>query len=205
MTTLHTRAATSPLQARHRGSAAMSPLAGLAVVGLACVLALPSGCSTYRDTGGETAISREQQADRAIADFRTTDPGIERFFQSAHAWAVFPEIGKGGAIIGGAAGDGVVYQGGRIVGYSTMRQVTVGAQIGGQSYSQIIFFQDAPAFARFRENRTDFAANASAVIARSGAAATNDYNQGLAIFVRPLQGVMAEAAIGGQKFEFRPK
>lgn len=172
---------------------------------VAVLLAGAPGCSTYRDTAGQTAVTREQLADRAIADFRAADPSIERFFQSAHAWAVFPEIGKGGAIIGGAAGDGVVYQGGRVVGYSTMRQLTVGAQIGGQSYSQIIFFQDAPAFARFRENRTDFAANASAVIAKSGAAATNDYTQGLAIFVRPLQGVMAEAAIGGQKFEYRPK
>ncbi len=84
-----------------------------------------------------------------------------------------------------------------------MTQITVGAQIGGQAYSELMFIQDAPTFNRFKLSQTEFAANASAVIAKSGAGATNDYDHGLAVFVKPKEGVMAEAAIGGQKYRFR--
>ncbi|MFN5958795.1 MAG: YSC84-related protein [Planctomyces sp.] len=172
-----------------------------------CLTALP-GCSSYRDSGGDAtiALTREASAQATISEFKTADPTLSKFFDSAIAWAVFPDIGKGAVIVGGAGGDGVVFnRAGTVVGYSTMRQLSVGAAIGGQNYSQIIFFQDEAAFSRFRTNRTDFSANASAVVARSGAAAANDYTQGLAVFAKPKAGVMAEASLGGQKYEYIAK
>lgn len=187
---------------------------GLVGVGLLLAAAAGGlvGCSDYRGSGGAAAVvaSREAEAARTVASFRDADSTFKKFFDSAHAWAVFPDIGKGGFVLGAANGDGVVYRNtggvpGTVVGYSTMTQVSLGAQVGGQSYAQIIFFQDAAAFARFRENRTDFLATASAVIVTSGAAAANDYNQGVAVFVRPLAGGMVEAALGGQKYEYRPR
>jgi lipid-binding SYLF domain-containing protein len=174
------------------------------VLGLSALTA----CSNYREAGGDETISptREALALSTVSDFKTADPSMSKFFGSAVAWAVFPDISKGAVIVGGAGGDGVVYnRAGTVVGYSTMRQLSVGAALGGQSYSQIIFFQDEAAFSRFRTNRTDFSANASAVIAKSGAAAANDYNQGIAVFAKPKAGVMAEASLGGQKYEYIAK
>lgn len=177
----------------------------LALAMSGCVLA--GGCSGYRQSGGsaDPATYLGDRASSTIKAFRDADPSIARFFDTAHAYAVFPEIAKGGFIAGAASGEGVVYRGGSVVGYAKMTQVTVGAQVGGQAYSQIVFMQDAATFERFTQNRTDFAATASGVIVKSGGAAANDYNQGVAVFVRPLGGAMAEAAIGGQKFTYRPK
>jgi len=179
---------------------------------LAILPAVMGGCSGYRDSGGDSdpGMYLDSGARATISQFRVDDPSLSRFFDAAYGYAVFPSIGKGGFIAGGASGEGVVYRGGgsigsNVVGYSKMTQITIGAQIGGQEYSQIMFFQDAGSFARFTNSRTEFAATASAVIVRSGGAATNDYNQGVAIFVKPKSGAMAEAALGGQKFTYRVK
>ena len=170
------------------------------------VAALAASCSNYRDSGGESNPSAylDDQASRTISDFRGADTTMGRFFDQAYAYAVFPKITKGGAGIGAANGEGVVYQGARVVGYATVTQVTVGAQLGGQTFSEIVFFQDATSFNNFKAGQTEFSANASAVAAKSGAGAANDYAGGVAVFTIPRAGLMAEATIGGQKFRFRP-
>jgi lipid-binding SYLF domain-containing protein len=167
--------------------------------------ALPA-CSNYKESGGESNPNAylQSSAQRAIDNFKRDDASLQRFFDQAHAYVVFPEIAKGAVGIGAANGEGVVYQNGSVIGFGTMTQVTVGAQIGGQKYSEIVFIQDAPTLDRFKRGETKFAANASAVIAKSGAGASNDYSQGVAVFVRPISGAMAEAAIGGQSFTYRP-
>jgi hypothetical protein len=177
----------------------------LALAALALFAGLPA-CSGYRDSGGESSPSTylEDDATRTVQEFRQQDPSLAKFFDSAHAWAVFPRVARGAVIVGAANGEGVVFQGGRVVGYSTVTQVTAGAAIGGQSFSQIIFFQDPASFANFKAGTTEFAANASAVAARSGVGASNDYNNGVAVFVIPRAGLMADASIGGQRFRFRP-
>lgn len=181
--------------------------------------ALLAGCSDYReDTRSNPPMGQSRQdmsgpgagpgqgssSMNAMNMFTATDPSIRRFFDTAYAYAIFPEIGKGGAGIGAAHGDGYVYEQGRLVGTVEMTQVTVGAQIGGQTYREVIFFQDAAALNRFKSGGTQFAANASAVVVKSGAAATNDYRDGVAVFVLPIGGFMGEAAIGGQGFKYRP-
>lgn len=169
-------------------------------------LVLLAGCSEYREET-RTAARNETMTSRApgtVAMFRQRDPSLGKYFDNAYAYAIFPEVAKGAAGIGAANGSGVVYQGGKVVGYTELTQVTVGAQIGGQSYREVIFFQDARAFDKFKSGRLEFAANASAVIVESGAGATNDYRDGVAVFAMPNAGAMLEAAIGGQTFTFRP-
>lgn len=164
------------------------------------------GCSNYRDSGGESNPSTylDDQANQTLQEFRQQDPSLSKFFDGAHAYVVFPRVTRGALIVGAANGEGVVFQGGRVVGYSTVTQVTAGAAIGGQSFSQLMFFQDPASFAQFKAGTTQFAANASAVAARSGVGASNDYSNGVAVFVIPRAGLMADASIGGQRFRFRP-
>lgn len=148
------------------------------------------------------------------------------FFQSAYGYAVFPTIGKGGIGIGGAHGKGRVYAQGNHVGNSSMTQLTVGFQLGGQAYSQMIFFEDERAFREFTTGNFEFSAQATAVAltagvsaeANTGGGATagasggrNDattvhggYRKGMAIFTIAKGGLMYEAALGGQKFNYTP-
>ena len=144
------------------------------------------------------------------------------FFKTAYGYAVFPTIGKGGAGIGGAFGKGQVYARGKHVGDTSMTQLTIGFQLGGQAYSEIIFFQDERAFKEFTGGNFEFGADATAVAitaganakasttgASAGASATKhnaatagQYQKGTAIFTVVKGGLMYESSIGGQKFSY---
>lgn len=178
----------------------------LFILAAAALVAGPA-CSNYKEAEGDApaAASRLQsQAQNSIADVKAKDPSIQRFFDTAYAYVVFPEIGKGAAGVGAAHGEGIAYEQGRAVGMSEMTQVTLGFQLGGQTYAEYIFFQDKAHFDVFKSGNMEFAANASAVAVKSGAAATNDFANGIAVFTMPHGGLMFEAAIGGQKFSYRP-
>jgi lipid-binding SYLF domain-containing protein len=140
-----------------------------------------------------------------IERFKKTDPGIERFLKDSAGYAVYPTIGKLGFILGGGYGEGEVYEAGKLIGVTSLSFGTVGLQAGAQEYSEIVFFKDAAALDRFKKNKFEFDASASAVVWKSGAAAANDYRGGVAVFVLPKGGVMAEAAVGGQRFTFKPE
>ena len=147
----------------------------------------------------------EQKAAAAVAEFRAADPSIDAFFKEAYGFAIFPEITKGAIGIGGAAGDGTVFQGGKSIGSSSMTQLTVGVQLGGQTYREAIFFKDKVAFDRFIRSNYEVTAGASAVAVKEGASRTANYDDGVAIFSMTTGGLMFEAAVGGQKFTFEPK
>lgn len=147
----------------------------------------------------------EKRALDAVAEFKKTDPSIDTFFKDAHGYAVFPEITKGAVGIGGAAGDGTVFEGGAGVGSTSMTQVTIGLQLGGQTYREVIFFKDKAALDNFKGGNFELAAGASAVAAKDGASKTAAYNNGVAIFTMGTGGLMFEASIGGQKFTYEPK
>jgi lipid-binding SYLF domain-containing protein len=147
----------------------------------------------------------ELDVQRAIISFKKADPGIESFFESAAGYAVFPGIGKGGFVIGGAYGKGLVIVDEKVDGYTSMSQATIGLQLGGQKYAQIIFFKDETAIGHFRRGNFEFGAQASAVAITAGASATAAYNSGVAVFTRALGGLMFEGSIGGQRFKFTPK
>jgi lipid-binding SYLF domain-containing protein len=142
---------------------------------------------------------------KTIAAFEFKDPTMKERFKSAYAYAVFPNLEKGGVVLAAGGGYGQVFERGKAIGTAKVTQITVGATVGAQSYSEVIFFQDKTALDRFRANKLEFDANASAVISKSGASASADYRNGVVVFTMAKEGVMVEAAIGGQKFEFTPK
>lgn len=142
---------------------------------------------------------------KTIQTFEAKDPSIKKRFKNAHGYAVFPDIGKAGLIIGGGGGDAQVFERGKMIGTAEVSQLNVGATAGVQHYSEVIFFKDKAALDRFRANKLEFDANASAVIAKSGASDSADYREGVLVFTHPTSGVMLEASIGGQKFTFHPK
>ncbi len=141
----------------------------------------------------------------AVAGYRKTDPGIERFFKESAGYAVFPRIGKLGFIFGGGHGTGEVFEGGKLLGTVSITLATVGVQVGVQEFSEIIFFRDGAALARFKQNKFELTANVSAVIVKAGASDGVNYRDGVAVFTQPRGGAMVEASLGTQKFSFSPE
>ena len=126
------------------------------------------------------------------------------FFRNSAGYAVFPTIGEGGFIVGAAHGKGVVYQDGQPVGLATVTKGTVGAQAGGESYSELIFFQTPQSLQQFKQGNLEFSGGVNAVAANAGVGANTNYRDGVAVFTTSRAGLMAKAAIGGQKFTFQP-
>jgi lipid-binding SYLF domain-containing protein len=147
----------------------------------------------------------ELDVQRAIINIKKADPGIETFFESAAGYAVFPSVGKGGFIIGGAHGRGLVIVDEIVDGYTSITQGTIGLQIGGQKYAQFIFFRDDTALGHFRRGNFEFGAQASAVAITAGASADAAYDSGVAIFTHAAGGLMLEGTVGGQRFTYTPK
>ena len=145
-----------------------------------------------------------EDVQEVITLFKQKDTGISKFFDKAYGYAVFPNVGKGGIGIGGAHGNGEVYEQGKLVGTASLSQVTVGFQLGGQVYAELVFFEDQPALNRFKESKFALSAQASAVAAAEGASANAKYEMGVAIFTMAKGGLMYEASVGGQKFKFIP-
>ncbi len=142
--------------------------------------------------------------DTALQNFKEKDPSMQKFFDKAYGYVIFPSIGKGAFLVGGAHGNGKVFEGGKVIGNAELTQATVGLQMGGQSYSEIIFFEDEKAMNAFKANKLAFSAQVSAIVADAGASADVAYNKGVAVFTLPKGGLMYEASVGGQKFKFKP-
>ena len=141
---------------------------------------------------------------RAIVAIKSADPGIETFFENAAGYAVFPSIGKGGFVVGGAYGKGLVIVNEQVDGHTTMSQATVGLQLGAQKYAQFIFFRDQVALEHFKRGNFEFGAQASAVAITRGASADANYDKGVVIFTQAGGGLMVEGSVGGQKFTYEP-
>jgi hypothetical protein len=171
-----------------------------------------------------SSIAYADEYDVTIKAFKESPEG-QRFFQNAYGYAVFPTIGKGGFGIGVAHGKGKVYVDGKVTGRSSITQVSVGAQVGGQAYSQIIFFEDKRAYDEFTSGNFEFSAQVSAVAITTGAQAQASttgksasanpgardagaqeakYHKGMAVLVYAKGGFMYEASLGGQKYNFQP-
>lgn len=155
------------------------------------------------ETADKEAVNDGEVAE-AIANFKKSDSGLKVFFENAHGYAIFPTVGKGGFGIGGAYGKGEVYEKGKLIGYTSLKQLTIGFQLGGQAYSEIIFFKDKKALDDFTSGNFEFSAQASAVAVKEGVSADTDYDDGVAVFTVAKGGLMFEASIGGQKFKFKP-
>lgn len=163
------------------------------------LLAATSGLLAFEpDTSDKLQLS----VARAILDLKEKDPGMNKFFDSGAGYAVFPRVGKGGIIIGGAHGKGLVIVNDKPIGKTSMSQVTLGFQLGGQVYAQFIFFEDQTSLDNFRRGNFEFGAQASAVAVTLGVSADADYDQGVAVFTNVGGGLMYEATISGQKFKY---
>ncbi len=170
----------------------------LALVG--AIWAVPAGAAGW-DPGEQT--QQLEAAQQTIATFKSTDPGLQVFFGKAYGYAVFPTVGSGGFWIGGAHGQGIVYEKGTPIGRTSLSQISFGFVFGGQAYSELLFFRDKAVLDNFKAGNSEFSAQASAVIATAGAAAKTSYdNTGVAVFVHVKGGAMVDASIGGQKFDY---
>jgi lipid-binding SYLF domain-containing protein len=141
---------------------------------------------------------------RAKEEFIQTDGMMSNLFNNSYGYVIFPNVGKGAIGIGGAAGNGIVYENGNIVGKAQMKQVSIGFQWGGQAYREVIFFENKSALDRFKDDKIEFSAQVSAVAATAGASANVKYTEGVMIFTQQKGGLMYEASVGGQKFDFIP-
>ncbi|MHC4744877.1 MAG: lipid-binding SYLF domain-containing protein [Planctomycetota bacterium] len=160
-------------------------------------------CSTVPKSESAKSVLAAD-VDNAIAVMKAKDPGIDRFFQTSYGYAVLPKVFKGGFWVGGAHGKGHVYERGRMVGYTSMSQATLGFTFGGEFFREIIFFKDKSDLDRFRAGKYTFSAQVTGVAIKSGAAAKASYKAGMVVFVMPESGLMVDASLGGQKFKYVP-
>lgn len=167
---------------------------------LAILVLLLAGCGSARNTG-EDLISDAREEMNSI---QQNHPQMAQEFQNAEAYAIFPNVGKGAYIIGGASGNGVVYQDGNVIGYADLKQVDVGLQAGGKAFVEVLFFENQQALDRFKEGGYQLAANASAVVLEEGVSESLDFQDGVAVVTVPKAGAMAGVSVGGQRFEYTP-
>jgi lipid-binding SYLF domain-containing protein len=169
-------------------------------------------------------LAQAEKYSNTVETFKKSS-AVQPFFKSAYGYAVFPTVGKAGFGIGGAYGSGQVYRRGKVTGTAKLFKGTIGFQFGGQAFSEIIFFEDKRAYNDFTSGNFEFDAAASAVAITAGvqakagtegvtagasagpatgAQAETSYSRGMAVFVHTIGGLMYEAAIGGQKFTYKP-
>lgn len=181
----------------------MHALARCAMI-VALAGALLAGCTTAPDSP-ESRTALLQNATATMEQMVRADPTVESLVRSGHGYAIFPEVVKAGAGLGGGYGQGAVYEQGQHVGFADLTMGSIGAQLGGQTFSELIVFQNKAAMDRFKLSPVDFTAGAAAMILQNGAAVNAEFIQGVAVIVRPITGAMAEATVGGQQFKFVPK
>ncbi len=175
----------------------------LSVLGL-CLAILSAGCATAPEKSMSKAVL-SAEVEETIAIFKEKDPKIERFFDKSYGYAVLPKVFKGAIGIGGAYGKGEVYEQGKMVGYCSMSQATLGLSLGGEYFREIVFFRDKIDLDRFKAGKYTFSAQVTGVAATAGAAAKADYQSGMAVFITTDKGLMFDASLGGQKFKYVPK
>ena len=163
------------------------------------ILAIAGEANAQNSKKDKKIIEDSRQAKE---EFIQTDGLMKNLFENAYGYVIFPNVGKGAIGIGGAAGNGIVYEKGIIVGKAQMKQVSIGFQWGGQAYREVIFFETKSALDRFKDDKIEFSAQASAVAATAGASANVKYTDGVMIFTQQKGGLMYEASVGGQKFDF---
>jgi lipid-binding SYLF domain-containing protein len=173
-----------------------------AFVMVAALMLLTTGCSTAPQSE-EKREALKTEADAALEAMTRTDPTLKEFVNRGAGYAIFPSVGKGGVGVGGAYGRGIVYDdSGRMLGYSDLTQASIGFQLGGQTFKELLVFETPAALDRFKGDKASLTANASAVAIKSGAAASARFQDGVAVFTQPNGGAMFEASVGGQQFKF---
>jgi lipid-binding SYLF domain-containing protein len=185
------------MKTTHSSKPAMFAAGLMTLVGLAACNTAPS-----------TPVGKEnlrRSSTEALTQAQANDPTLRDVIRKSAGYAVFPEVGKGAVGIGGAYGKGDLYQSGAVVGYCDLSQASIGIQLGGQAYSEILVFENTDAVERFKQGNFRFDAQASAVALKSGAGANAKFADGVAVFTMDEAGLMYEASIGGQKFSYQKR
>jgi len=159
-------------------------------------------CTVSAQNRSDKKLMRD--AEKAKKTILKVESSLEKFFEESAGYVIFPNVGKGGLIIGGASGNGVVYEEKQVVGLAGLKKLNIGFQAGGQAIIEVIFFETLVDLNRFKEGKFQFAAEASAVALKSGVAVNAKYKDGVVVFALPKAGLMADATVGGQKFSYDP-
>lgn len=183
----------------------MLHLGGMKAKAAMFALTLLTAACAGQDWTDPPTVEEDAEVAQTLAEIQRADPSVKRLMDEAHGYVVFPSIAKGGLLVGAAHGTGWAYEQGELVGKAEMTQMSVGAQAGGQAYGELLLFRDATAMDAFKTGNTELGAEISAVVLKSKSAANAGYDpSGVAVFLLPKGGVMAEASVGGQKFSFEP-
>jgi len=178
------------------------------VCGPIAALLLLAGCSTAPSSQSDREIL-QKDAGLTVDKFKAADPDMQKFFTNSAAYAVFPSITKGGWFVGGAHGQGIIYEKGpngpTMAGYVDTTHASIGLQFGGQTFSEIVFLETPETVNNFKNGKIKLSASVSAVAAKAGASKAVDYADNVAIFTLGEAGLMVEGAVGAQKFGFKPK
>lgn len=142
---------------------------------------------------------------KALEEMIEKQPKLQSYKDKAYGYAVFPRVTKGAVGVGGAGGKGVVFKNHVPMGQSTLKQATIGFQLGGQQYMEVIFLENEEAYNKFTNKKVKFDGQASAVAITVGGSVDVAFKDGLAVFTQTRGGLMYEASIGGQHFSFKPK
>lgn len=161
-----------------------------------------AACATAPNSAdGRNDLKRD--ANSALSLATSSHKSFDTIIRNAPGYVVFPAVGKGGAGVGGAYGRGIVYRNGTQIGYTDLSQASIGFQLGGQSYTEILVFESVKALDKFLLGNYQFGAQATAVALRSGEGANAKFEDGVAVFTMDEAGLMFEAAVGGQKFTYQ--
>lgn len=169
------------------------------------ILFLALGACSTAPQSKQGKADIEADAAQALSKAKTSDPTLRDLLNQSAGYAVFPSVGKGAIGVGGAYGKGVLYENGKAVGYCDLTQGSIGFQLGGQSYTEMIAFENKAAVDTFKQGNLRFDAQASAVALKSGAGANAKFTNGVAVFTMDEAGLMFEASIGGQQFTYQAK
>lgn len=157
---------------------------------------------------GEWDPRDREEEERAVKDtislLLSVDPSLQVYFDKAYAYAVLPTVGKGAFIGGVGYGRGWFFENGKAIGKVSIAQLSVGAQIGGQTYREIVFFSDKDRADDFKSGRFEMGGQLSAIVVTAGVGRAGTYTDGVAVFILPTAGLMAEASVSGQRFDFEP-
>jgi lipid-binding SYLF domain-containing protein len=165
------------------------------------VAALVGGCATAPKTRAERT-QLEVDASQSLQAMLAKDPALQSLLDQAAGYLIFPEVAQGGFVVGGAGGKGVVYEGGRQTGFVELSQASVGAQIGGQKYAELVVVRDRFTLDKIKAGNLDLGAQASAVILRQGAASSTRFGErGVAVVVDPKGGAMLNVSLSGQRIK----
>jgi lipid-binding SYLF domain-containing protein len=176
---------------------------GFVVAAAIACAGVGSGCGGRQMTQSQS-LTLQQNADAALDAMVDRDPGLREVLPKAAAYAVFPDIGQAGAIVGGAYGHGVLYVNNEVAGVVTLSQGSVGFQLGAQTFSELLVLNDPDQIRALKAGQFGLGADATAVALKPGAAAGTRFRNGEVVFIMPRGGLMAGITVNGQQIEYQP-